>query len=1033
MNNRKNIEKKYIDDRYEYYAFISYKWKNGKWAKWLQRKLQSYALPAAIRKQDKTLSKRLYPVCLDKTHLLPGVYKDKISDEIARSKYLIVICSEDAHDEPLYIDEEIRFFLDNGGDPTHILPFIISRSDNAADTCFPPELQRLNAESMLVGVNIYDAGAYRAFLKLVAAMHGIKLTALEKTDLKRKITTGLLCLAVGIWSAFIIGKMVYDAVDLEIEKRRSAARADIDAGVKLYEKGDLYHAVETLVNIKLDSKKSFPENAERERLLAKWLNCYKKTDWSAYRLIKSDDTINDAAYSDELEKIISLDRRGLIKTYDLNGEMDLAIKTSRNGINEFHVDGQEIVALNEEGFSRVDLKHGEVLFETECFEPGEEVRRIDSADEIGDYCLLPDYQIAAYACCIKAADQTSAAAFCLLFDTKTGQLLNRIPLFEGQLFQWEDDCETFSYSVPDDESHILYSFITPSGTVMNTDVDIASKKASYYAYELGWTVRDIAYTEGKYEESADDYIQYFKQIPLLSPKSSFFIAETMTDMRYGGVVIDNVCESLYILDDTDDNFEIFDMGDYSFCYVGNTLYAVNNATGEICGKAELEGMSLLSSEKDDQGDIHLSFGSEELYIKHDDINLSGSVKDEIPYEEFAYSINSFKGSIDKSLALPADMASEYKLCLGKGMIHILRKDGWYKNDPEKLFTSPEKVESYRFNQDYLVVVGKRDNAGYIFYYDLKDNRPLASISFETETVNSKMFVMDTALTSGVIALRGWEHFLRFHYDVESNRIETEKMETEDDTIYRFVRADAGEELLSLSWKTDSEGLHLYRSLGNESTQCTIDQAADLDPQVDDQGNVLILFSDHDVPTLAYLASNSESPVFYRSEEDIQATDFYGEEECMFLTKSGKLCRLDSKGKIVSTVEVDRDYSNRASKLTICGQERYALLKTGSNTNVLDMKTGSIMQSIHEVSNGRLDEMFSIGTKEEKLMLLKGGLHSWLIKNEDFEHPIEVPKYMSGFIGENALLVEQLDDFCKYPIYSFDDLLEMGRRFIGSQQ
>lgn len=40
---------------YTYYAFISYKREDEKWAKWLQKKLESYGFPVALRKDNPSL------------------------------------------------------------------------------------------------------------------------------------------------------------------------------------------------------------------------------------------------------------------------------------------------------------------------------------------------------------------------------------------------------------------------------------------------------------------------------------------------------------------------------------------------------------------------------------------------------------------------------------------------------------------------------------------------------------------------------------------------------------------------------------------------------------------------------------------------------------------------------------------------------------------------------------------------------------------------------------------------------------------
>ena len=63
---------------YEYFAFISYKREDEKWAKWLQKKLESYSLPTALRKQNPTLPNKIRPVFRDQSELSGGNLKAEI-------------------------------------------------------------------------------------------------------------------------------------------------------------------------------------------------------------------------------------------------------------------------------------------------------------------------------------------------------------------------------------------------------------------------------------------------------------------------------------------------------------------------------------------------------------------------------------------------------------------------------------------------------------------------------------------------------------------------------------------------------------------------------------------------------------------------------------------------------------------------------------------------------------------------------------------------------------------------------------------
>ena len=57
----------------EYFAFISYKREDEKWAKWLQHKLEHYKLPVNVRKENPSLPQNIRPVFKDTSELASGV------------------------------------------------------------------------------------------------------------------------------------------------------------------------------------------------------------------------------------------------------------------------------------------------------------------------------------------------------------------------------------------------------------------------------------------------------------------------------------------------------------------------------------------------------------------------------------------------------------------------------------------------------------------------------------------------------------------------------------------------------------------------------------------------------------------------------------------------------------------------------------------------------------------------------------------------------------------------------------------------
>ncbi len=163
----------------EYFAFISYKREDEKWAKWLQHKLEHYHLPVNVRKENPSLPQSIRPVFKDTSELAAGVLADEIHEALENSKYLIVICSPRAA-QSKWVGKEVQTFIDMGRSDK-IIPFIIGGtpfSDNPEDECFPSALLNLPKEQELLGVNINEMGREAAVVKVVARMFGLKFDTL---------------------------------------------------------------------------------------------------------------------------------------------------------------------------------------------------------------------------------------------------------------------------------------------------------------------------------------------------------------------------------------------------------------------------------------------------------------------------------------------------------------------------------------------------------------------------------------------------------------------------------------------------------------------------------------------------------------------------------------------------------------------------------------------------------------------------------------------------------------------------------------
>lgn len=124
-----------------YFAFISYAREDKDVANWIHAKLEKYPYPREwVKAENRPMHERLVRKVFIDTQDLP-VGTDKFSvdikDALRKSRYLIVLCSENSA-MSRYVDAEIRYFLEtHGNDKSLILPVFKDKMENT----LPPSLQ----------------------------------------------------------------------------------------------------------------------------------------------------------------------------------------------------------------------------------------------------------------------------------------------------------------------------------------------------------------------------------------------------------------------------------------------------------------------------------------------------------------------------------------------------------------------------------------------------------------------------------------------------------------------------------------------------------------------------------------------------------------------------------------------------------------------------------------------------------------------------------------------------------------------------
>jgi tetratricopeptide (TPR) repeat protein len=210
----------------DFWAFLSYSSYDRAIAIWIQRALEGYAVPKRLVGRATPYGptpRKFRPIFRDRTELAANAdLAARIADALAKSAYLIVVCSPHAA-RSHWVDEEISRFRSLHGS-SRILSVIVDGSprDNH-EGCFPPALRyRSNsadavdrAEPIAADLRPGGDGRRMVILKLLAGMLGVGLDELVRRDALRRnrqlvaITAASLAgltLTVALATAALIGR-----------------------------------------------------------------------------------------------------------------------------------------------------------------------------------------------------------------------------------------------------------------------------------------------------------------------------------------------------------------------------------------------------------------------------------------------------------------------------------------------------------------------------------------------------------------------------------------------------------------------------------------------------------------------------------------------------------------------------------------------------------------------------------------------------------------------------------------------------------
>lgn len=220
-----------------YVAFLSYSHHDARWAGWLHRALERYAVPARLvgtAGEFGPVPARLRPVFRDREELASaGDLGARVEQALAASAALIVICSPAAAGSR-WVEQEVALFKRlHGAGRIHAL--IVAGAPHAGDAreCFPPALRQMDAaagegraEPIAADVRPEQDGRALARLKLIAGLLGVGLDTLRQREQRRQQRRLLAITAASVAGMALAGFLAITATVARNDAQRRQAQGE---------------------------------------------------------------------------------------------------------------------------------------------------------------------------------------------------------------------------------------------------------------------------------------------------------------------------------------------------------------------------------------------------------------------------------------------------------------------------------------------------------------------------------------------------------------------------------------------------------------------------------------------------------------------------------------------------------------------------------------------------------------------------------------------------------------------------------------
>ena len=211
--------------KFTYFAFISYNSKDTEWGKKIQKKLEHYRMPATLCSEHGWERTPIRPVFFAPTDIQPGGLSEELKARLRASRNLIVICSPNSAKSE-WVGKEIEYFHQLGR-TKQIHFFIVEgepHSGNPDTECFNPIFDKLGLPEIL-GANIHEKiyrwpwlNKERAYVQLISKLLDVEFDAIWQRH-RRLLIQKTIAWAIGIIAvlAALIGVWVANQpIDVEL-------------------------------------------------------------------------------------------------------------------------------------------------------------------------------------------------------------------------------------------------------------------------------------------------------------------------------------------------------------------------------------------------------------------------------------------------------------------------------------------------------------------------------------------------------------------------------------------------------------------------------------------------------------------------------------------------------------------------------------------------------------------------------------------------------------------------------------------------